>query len=276
MGPDELRLLAVEVAEAASRLLAERACSDLTDVVRGDTIRADLVAEDVIREAIRRSLSDFTMVSEESGVAGSTGYVFVVDPLDGSLNYEHCIRWSSVSVAVAPPGSRRLSDVVAGAVAPLWGETLSFARGEGCYEGNRRVYPRASGGRIAFTYVESLDDAVKVSRLFTAFPGLKMRSLGSAALEIASVGLGRGLLFVDLRGKLRNVDVAAAVGLARECGARVFNETGADVDSTITEVSVVGNVIVARGDHRAILEAISGGGSAPNAVPQQGHDPSHA
>lgn len=259
MEPDELRRIAVDVAGRAARFLAERACGELTSVVRGDTIRADLAADEIIRDELRRRVGSFLMVSEESGTTGSSGYVFVVDPLDGSLNYEHCIRWSSVSVAVAPPGATRLSDIVAGAVVPLWGEPLSFAKGVGCFEGDRRAVPREEPGRIIFTYFDSLDDAVKISRLYTMMPGLKVRSLGSAALEISLVGLGRGLSYVDLRGKLRNVDVAAAVGLARECGASVVNEKGDFLDSPITEVTSVGNVVVARSRLSQILEALSEG-----------------
>ena len=265
MEPDELRRVAVNAAEKAARFLAERACGELTSVVRGDTIRADLAADDILRDELRRSVGSFLMLSEESGATGSSGYVFVVDPLDGSLNYEHCIRWSSVSVAVAPPGATRLSDIVAGAVVPLWGEPLSFAKGVGCFEGDRMTSPREDPGRIVFTYFESLDDAVKISRLFTRIPGLKVRSLGSAALEISLVGLGRGLSYVDLRGKLRNVDVAAAVGLARECGASVVNERGELLDSPISEVTSVGNVVVARSRLSQILEALNEGLTASQA-----------
>lgn len=265
MEPDELRRVALDVAERAARFLAERACGELTSVVKGDTIRADLAADEIIKEELRRRVGSFLMVSEESGRTGSSGYVFVVDPLDGSLNYEHCIRWSSVSVAVAPPGATRLSEIIAGAVVPLWGEPLSFARGEGCFEGDVRTYPREDPGRVIFTYFDSLDDAVKISRLYTRIPGLKVRSLGSAALEISLVGLGRGLSYVDLRGKLRNVDVAAAVGLARECGAYVVNERGEFLDSPISEVAPVGNIVVARSRLSQILEALNEGLTASQA-----------
>jgi len=128
--PEELRRLAVELAEEASRFLMSVWCSELTEVVKGDTIRADLKAEEIIAERLRSRFKEYTLVSEESGRTGSGGYVFVVDPLDGSLNYEHCIPWSSVSVAIARPGSTRLSEVVAGAISQLGGPTLSFARGQ--------------------------------------------------------------------------------------------------------------------------------------------------
>ncbi|MGC9210438.1 MAG: inositol monophosphatase family protein [Acidilobus sp.] len=261
LSPEDLRRIAVEVAERAARYLSEAWCSELTQSVKGDTIRADLEADRLIREAIRARLGRFTVVSEESGLTGQGGYVFVVDPLDGSLNYEHCVRWSSVSVAVAPPESTRLSDVVAGAVAPLWGETLSFAKGYGCYEGDKRVTPRRGESRLIYTYVESVSDAIKVARVFNAIPGAKVRSLGSAALEIALVGLGRGLAYVDLRGKLRNVDAAAAIAFARECGARAVDDKGVDLDVPITGVLPLGNVVVAIDKLDVILKAITSAGS---------------
>ncbi|MGC9071319.1 MAG: inositol monophosphatase family protein [Acidilobus sp.] len=256
LSPQALRGLAVEVAEKAISFLSKMWCSELTEVVEGDTIRADLAADKMILDAIREKLDRFMVVSEESGVTGNDGYVLVVDPLDGSLNYEHCIRWSSVSVAVAPPGSTSLNEVVAGAIAPLWGEILSFAKGEGCFEGNRRVTPRTGESRILYTYVESLDEAARIASIFSAMPKVKVRSLGSAALEIAMVGLRRGTAYVDLRGKLRNVDAAAAVGFARECGARAVDETGDDINVTITEVKPLGSIIVAHDELPLILEAI--------------------
>ncbi len=258
MEPEELRGLAVELAEEASRFLISMWCSELTEVVKGDTIRADLKAEEIIAERLRSRLKEYTLVSEESGRTGSGGYVFVVDPLDGSLNYEHCIPWSSVSVAIARPGSSRLSEVVAGAISQLGGPTLSFARGRGCYVNDERVSPRPHPRNVVFTYVESLEDAIRVARLFNSIKGLKLRSLGSAALEIAMVGLGRGLAYVDLRKKLRNVDAAAAIGLARECGARAVDASGNDVDVEISDVRPLGDLIVAHeGDLNLVLRALS-------------------
>ena len=246
LDPEALRELALEVAGKAAERLRAEACTESARLLRGETIGADLESERLIVEALRSSGLSFRVVSEESGVIGAGDYTFVVDPLDGSVNYEHCIPWSSISVAVAPPGSSRLSDVVAGAVVPVFGgRPLSFARGSGCYEGDSRApAPPVSLPKVLFVYVESPDEVGPIASLMGAVRGLKVRSLGSAALEISYAGLGRAYAFVDLRAKLRNVDVAAAVGLARECGAAVVDRGGAPVDGPIDRVAVVGDVIV--------------------------------
>ncbi|MGC9112117.1 inositol monophosphatase family protein [Acidilobus sp.] len=256
---EDLRSLVVKIAEGAARMLREEWCTDSTKKVKGETIRADLESERAIFEDLKAQGLSFRMVSEESGVMGSGDYTFIVDPLDGSLNYENCIPWCSVSIAVIPPGSRSLSDAVAGAVAPIgFGNTISFGRGEGCFEGDERVSPATSESEIVFVYVERPEEAYRISRLFNYMPKLKVRSLGSSALEIAMVGLGRGLAFIDLRGKLRNVDVAAALGIARECGAATLNSRGNELSGDIDKVSVVGDVIVARKERAGdIIRAIS-------------------
>ncbi len=241
----ELLKVVVKAAEGAARMLAEEFCSNSLRPVKGETIEADLESERAIYEDLKSTGLSFRMVSEESGVMGSGDYTFIVDPLDGSVNYEHCVPWSSVSVAVAPPGSTTLSQVVAGAVAPIFGgPTISFARGLGCFEGDRE-YRRPSIGspRVLFVYVETPEDAEPIVRLVSAVRGLKIRSLGSSALEVAYTGMGRAYAFVDLRGKLRNVDIAAALGIARECNAVVINRHGEPVDGPIDSVAVIGDVI---------------------------------
>ncbi|MFP3312419.1 MAG: inositol monophosphatase family protein [Acidilobus sp.] len=257
---EDLRSLVVKVAEDAARMLREEWCSDSTMRVRGETIRADLEAERAIYEDLRSEGLSFRMVSEESGTMGDGEYTFIVDPLDGSLNYENCIPWCSVSVAVIPPGGKSISDAVAGAVAPIgFGNTISFGRGKGCFEGSESVRPKAEGSNLVFVYVERPEETTRVARVFTYSPNIKVRSLGSSALEISTVGLGRGLAFIDLRGKLRNVDVAAAIGIARECGSVAVNLSGQDVGGAIDRVAVVGDVIVVRREAAAgLLKVLSG------------------
>lgn len=258
--PGELRELLTDIAQETVKMLRDEWCSDSTKRVRGETIRADLESEKAIYEELSSRGFDFKMVTEESGLLGSGSYTFVVDPLDGSLNYEHCIPWCSVSIAVAPPGAKSLSDVVAGVVAPIgFGSPISFAKGVGCFEGNRKVERTEPGNsKMMFVYVETPQEAARIARLFDVIPHLKVRSLGSSALEIALTGMGRGFAFVDIRNKLRNVDIAAAIGIARECGAAVVNLKGEELNGSIDGVSVVGDVIVAPKNYiNAIISTLS-------------------
>ena len=264
MDPVELRKLAVQVAGEAAGLLRDLSCTErMGEVVEGETIRADLVAEEYIIETLRSEGFRGPIITEERGlVEGPDGDVLaLIDPLDGSKNYSNCIPWSSVSIAFAPTRNHRVApgEVLAGAVAPIfYGEILSFDASD-CYLGGRQVEASRRSPFI-YVYIEHPEAARGVAKMVEALGGgYKIRSLGSAALEIAYVGIGRGTAFVDLRPKIRNVDVAAAVGLASKCGAESLTLQGDTITISTTGVERLGPIIVAGKDEaRIIVDSISG------------------
>lgn len=240
IGETELRKVAKRVAEEAAALLREMSCDErYTAKLGGERIAADVIAEDHILDALKREGLSVRGISEERGSFGSGEIWAVIDPLDGSTNYSACIPLASVSIAFA--NGPALSNVIAGAVAPVFrGETFSFARGKGCFLGEEPMRRRPS--EIAFMYIEDPVIAyAALNRFWDVFPNGKVRSLGSAALEICYVASGAAL-FVDARERLRNVDIAAAVGILRECGGEAFGSSG-PIDHTIEEVSTVGDVV---------------------------------
>ncbi len=248
MDPRSLREVAVRVSSEAAALLRDLACEErYTSRVSGETIRADLESEEYIVDLLRGELgAGLAVVSEERGLEGEPHeLVAVVDPLDGSTNYSSCVSWASVSVAFAERMSDGSWSLAAGAVAPVfWGHPISFERGGGCYVGGVRFEPSGEPPSVLSVYVEREDAARAVISLLRELGGgFKVRSLGSSALEISYVALRRIAAFMDLRGKLRNVDVAAAVGIAGECGATVIGEDGRPLRLDFTSVSRVGTVI---------------------------------
>jgi len=74
----------------------------------------------------------------------------------------------------------------------------------------------------------------------------KIRSLGSASLDIIYTSIGRFKAFIDLRGRLRNVDVAAAIGFAREVGAYIIDDRGGHVEMPLDRLSNIGSIVVTR------------------------------
>jgi len=242
--PLALRSLAVRVAGAAAGMLRDLACTgEYSRSVSGETIRADLEAESFIVDMLRDEGIRYPIVSEEAGLLPGEGdAVVLLDPLDGSKNYSNCIPWASVSIAFYSPQGAP----IAGAVAPVFnGPPLSFAAGHGCFEGNTRLEPPGEGTRFLYVYIEHPDAAAKLAEVVAALRGgYKIRSLGSAALEIAYVAIGRGHAFIDLRSKLRNIDVAAALGIVRECGGRAATPSG-PLDSLDTmRVQPIGSIAV--------------------------------
>ena len=259
LSPRDLRLVALRAASEAAGLLRDFECTrEYARVVRGETIRADIESENYIIDMLRREIGGrLAVVSEERGVDGKPeDLVALVDPLDGSKNYVACIPWASVSIAFAV-NSGGVWRLEAGAVAPIFrgGSPISFERGGGCFMGGTRVErPLLENPSILAVYVDSSQAASLVARLLEALKGrFKTRSLGSSALEISYSAVGLFAGFVDLRARLRNVDVAAAVGAMRECGGEVLGEAGEPLEIEVDRVARLGAVVASR--LHEILEA---------------------
>jgi len=244
---EELRRILYRIAGEASGLLRDMACSgEATRRVKGETFRADLASEEYIVDALRSEGLKAKIVSEESGVIDmGDDYVVLVDPLDGSRNYVNCIPWSSVSIAILPGGAKSLAETLAGVVAPVfYGDPLSFSTSS-CYQGSARIPPPEGSERFLYVYVEHPEAAVRLAEIIDILGrGFKVRSLGSAALEVAYVAIGRGTAFIDLRPKLRNIDIAAAAGLASRCGATLAGPGGTLDSIGVGRVERIGPIAV--------------------------------
>jgi len=131
---DELLALAIEAARMAGGLLAKRARHGFEREVASKSTPTDLVSEaDVssqraIRELVRERRPDDGFVGEEEGESetGSSGISWVVDPLDGTVNFLFAIPQWSVSVAV-----RDAAGTIAGAVFDPNRDELFYATREG-------------------------------------------------------------------------------------------------------------------------------------------------
>ena len=251
---EDLRRLAIRVAGEAAAYVRDRyGISEFTEVVgfhSGDEgMKIDYESEGVILDLLRKEGFRGLFVGEERGLIkiGSDPFVAVVDPLDGSRNYASLVPWSNVSVAFGyvRDGKATLFDIVAGAVAPVFSWPISsFARGLGAYEGGKRLYAREAGStRLVMAYVENIDQAKVVHKYLELVAGKRsVRALGSAALEAVWAGFGRAEVFLDIRGRLRVVDIAAGIGIALEAGAWVLVEKS---NASLLSVEKVGSVIVA-------------------------------
>jgi len=188
----------------------------------------DVMAENIAVTNLRASgLGDFILVSEESGVTtygSNPRWIIVLDPLDGSYNYEAGIPWSSVSIALAPyKADARVADIEVALVAEVCRDVVySYVRGVGCFENNSPCRRLSKPPRIVLGYFEDLHTYEVIPAYWSVRGKTKVRSLGSAALDLVYVGLSRVEGFIDIRARLRNVDVAAAIAIAESCGAKTY------------------------------------------------------
>ena len=218
----ELNFL-IDLAQTAGSQLAEMQTQDLDIHFKG---RADLVTRaDKAVEAylIDRILSHFpedTITAEESGNHhGDPDHQWFIDPLDGTLNYAHGLRYYCVSLAYAYQGELKLAVIYA----PRDAELFSAEQGKGAF---------LNGKQIHVSSIDTLENALLVTGFratlidtprsnynnFLRFSRLTqgVRRLGSAALDLAYVACGRLDGFWDVL--LSPWDLAAGVLLVREAG----------------------------------------------------------
>jgi myo-inositol-1(or 4)-monophosphatase len=180
---------------------------------------ADREAERVIRELLTSERPDDGLVGEEgSRVDGNQDRRWIVDPLDGTVNFLYGLRAWGVSIALED------SDGLAAGVVfnPVSGECFAAERGKGVTMSGRPIHvtdcrslDRAMVA-TGFSY-ESEQRAEQAKLLVQLLPRIRdLRRAGAAALDLAYVAAGRVDAYYE-RG-LKRWDEAAGLLLVREAG----------------------------------------------------------
>jgi len=194
------------------------------DLVTG----ADRACEELIYTQIRRHFPDQGILAEEGSAYNTDAeWLWVVDPLDGTINYAHRYPFFSISIALQHRGESQLGVVYE----PLRGEMFSAERGKGAtVDGHTIIVSsvnKLSNAFLAtgFAYdirTSQVDNLDNFSRL--AKRALALRRGGSAALDLAYVACGRFDGFWEL--KLHPWDTAAGFLLVQEAGGKVTRFCG--------------------------------------------------
>lgn len=242
----ELRGVAERLARQAGRLVLDGR-PDRVDVAATKTSPVDVVtemdraSEALLRSEIARARPDDAVLGEEEGhVAGASGVTWVVDPVDGTVNYLYGIPAYAVAVAavVGPPEPGRWT-VLAGCVHSVAdGRTWTAGRGEGSEQDGRPL--RVAEARplaqslvgTGFGYV-SERRRHQAAVLAELLPRVRdIRRIGSAAMDLCAVASGTLDLYYE-RG-LHAWDMAAASLVAEEAGALVVGLRGAPAGEAMT------------------------------------------
>ncbi len=182
---------------------------------------SDTACEALILSHIKMEYPNHNFLAEESGVSikSESEFLWVIDPLDGTVNFAHHIPMFAVSIACVKKGQ-----VISGVILhPLLNELFVAEKGNGAY---------LNGVKITVTETKELDKAIlstgfpynafedphKCIELFTHFikEGLPIRRIGSAALDLAYLASGRYDAFWEV--SLQAWDFAAGMLLIQEAG----------------------------------------------------------
>ena len=226
---EELLTLAREVGREAADFVRRSRPTGRVDVAAtkssstDDVTEIDRACEELIRTRILTSRSNDGFVGEEGkDVTGTSGVEWIVDPIDGTVNFVYGIPAYAVSIAASLGGT-----VVAGYVVNVVsGEEWAAVRGEGAWQldGDRRHTLTAPTPPVlahllvgtGFHYVPEIraKQAAAVARLLPQIRDI--RRTGSAALNLCELAAGRLDAFVEQG--LQPWDRAAAGLIATEAG----------------------------------------------------------
>lgn len=241
----DLAVTAIQAALEAGSLLKKGFSSHFTveskEGKQNLVTEYDKLSEKYIIEAISQKFPSHNFLAEESGNSGdsSSPITWVIDPLDGTVNFAYGIPFFSVSIA-----AMQNEDVLVGVVYnPLLHELFFAEKGKGAY---------LNGKKISVSTKSDLEQSL----VATGFPynvdsnpencighvakflekGIPIRRLGSAALDLSYVACGRFDAFWEV--SLQPWDIAAGRLLVQEAGGKVSH-----YDGKIRKTTSSGNVL---------------------------------
>jgi myo-inositol-1(or 4)-monophosphatase len=226
----------------------------------GDISRKiDIVAETVVLNTIKSNNMSPVIIGEECGIVNlnktssssssfsnnNNGFV-IMDAVDGTTNAIRGIPFSCCSLAFA--SEFKLSCVTDAVVLDLFtGDIYSSSKQKGSFLNNKKISVR---NEKDFSSITSLEDLKSIDVLIgTNVSGVPLnildeisrvisfsshiRHFGANALELCYFARGFIDAYIDIRGKIRSTDMAAAYLIAKEAGGKLYSPNGHELDSEL-------------------------------------------
>ena len=234
--------VAQEVALKAGETLVERFSEDfvISAKGRGDIVTdVDKEVETQMLATLRREYPDVAVLGEESAAAGKdgspggqgstdveSGYLWVVDPLDGTRNYAWGIPFFSLVVGLVLDGE----PIVGINYDPQRGEMFYAERGQGAFLNGEPIHvsdkARLEDGFLGMDLSYNDEGAVNgLNVILSLWPGIRTaRVMGSSALGITYAAAGRTDLYFHHR--LEPWDQVAGILLVEEAGGVITDRSG--------------------------------------------------
>jgi myo-inositol-1(or 4)-monophosphatase len=230
----------------------------------GDISRKiDIVAEKAVLNTIKSSNISPVIIGEECGIVNlnksysssspsssssnnnDNGFV-IMDAVDGTTNAIRGIPFSCCSLAFA--NEFKLSSVTDAVVLDLFtGDIYSASKQKGYFFNNKKISVR---NEKDFSSITSLEDLKSIDVLIgTNVSGVPpsildeiskvisfsshIRHFGANALELCYFARGFMDAYIDIRGKIRSTDMAAAYLIAKEAGGKLYSSNGQELDAEL-------------------------------------------
>jgi myo-inositol-1(or 4)-monophosphatase len=189
---------------------------------------ADHAAEAAILGVIKKNFPGHQVLAEETGeIIRDSGYKWIIDPIDGTVNFAHGIPLCCVAIAVEKDGEIVMSSVYA----PILNELYFAEKGAGATMNENKISVSEETDVLKsclvtgfpYTYINMPNGPLEVfGRLIKK--GVPVRRLGSAAIDLCWVACGRFDGFYEH--KLEAWDSASGYLIVEEAGGKVTDFNG--------------------------------------------------
>lgn len=223
---------------------------------------ADHAAEKAIIDVIQTNFPNHFILSEESGeIVTDSEYKWIIDPIDGTVNFANGIPICCVSIGLEKNG-----EMIMGAVqAPIIGEKYFAEKGQGAFLNDKKITVSIKEDLISsclvtgfpYTYLDEPNGPLTVFEKLIR-EGIPVRRLGSAAIDLCWVAAGRFDGFYEH--KLQAWDSAAGFLMITEAGGRVTDFEGNDYSPYQPHILATNGKL-----HEELLAVVNGGPVKTNA-----------
>lgn len=260
-----LAAFAVERAHAAGDVLRRSFASGVRVRHKGEidlVTDADLASEAAIIGGIKGRFPDHAILAEESGAGGEGDTRWIIDPLDGTVNFAHGIPHFCVLLAVQqrrPDGG--YATTIGVAYDPMRNELFVAERGKGASLNGKPIRVSQTATLIAAMGVTGFhydrlrgtipDNHAEFCAMNLVTQGI--RRFGSAGLDLAYVAAGRYDLYWEYG--LKPWDLSAGALMVIEAGGRVSDLEGKAIDPGLGGVVLATNGLTHDATVRALADA---------------------
>lgn len=228
-----MRKIAIEAALKAGKLLLKLSKSDISYKMKNPLdilTEADLKSEQIIISTIKKKYPDHSFFAEESGESNlGSEYLWIIDPLDGTINYANGLEEYCISIALEKSGKLQLGVVYQ----PVMDRLFVAEKGKGAFLNEQSIKVSSKNKLIDSIVATDNTSKTKVRKKIISTLGdisdrvRQFRIMGSAALHLSRTSTGQ----IDLYFKpnFNYWDVAAGILLVQEAGGKVTDYSGRKV-----------------------------------------------
>ena len=189
---------------------------------------ADHASEKAIIDVIKLAYPGHFILSEETGeIVTDSEYKWIIDPIDGTVNFANGIPICCVSIGLEKAGQMLLGAVYN----PLMNEMFFAEKGQGAFLNDKKISVSSKTEVIKsclvtgfpYTYLDMPNGPLEVFERFIR-KGIPVRRLGSAAIDLCWVAAGRFDGFYEHH--LQAWDAAAGFLIVEEAGGKVTDYKG--------------------------------------------------